>query len=86
LTTKINIDGPGKARTFTLGTKRKKLFSAIEDRGLIIAGKTDVHPDSHNDILQSGKDGNKRHWMLELYFVDRKNKIGALFEQLLTAV
>lgn len=45
----------------------------------------DVHPDNHNDILQSDKQGNKRHWMLELHFVDRKNKIGAFFEQLLTA-
>lgn len=45
----------------------------------------DVHPDNHNDILQSDKNGNKRHWILELHFVDRKNKIGAFFEQLLTA-
>jgi Xaa-Pro aminopeptidase len=45
----------------------------------------DVHPDNHNDILQSDKQGNKRHWILELHFVDRKNNIGAFFEQLLTA-
>lgn len=45
----------------------------------------DVHPDNHNDILQSDKYGNKRHWILELHFVDRKNKIGAFFEQLLLA-
>ncbi len=45
----------------------------------------DVHPDNHNDILQLDKHGNKRHWILELHFVDRKNKIGAFFEQLLTA-
>jgi Xaa-Pro aminopeptidase len=44
----------------------------------------DVHPDNHNDILQLDKQGNKRHWMLELHFVDRRNKIGAFFEQLLT--
>jgi Xaa-Pro aminopeptidase len=44
----------------------------------------DVHPDNHNDILQADKHGNKRHWILELHFVDRKNKIGAFFEQLLT--
>ncbi|MBK8517068.1 MAG: aminopeptidase P family protein [Saprospiraceae bacterium] len=43
----------------------------------------DVHPDNHTDILQMDKHGNKRHWMLELHFVDRKNKIGAFFEQLL---
>jgi Xaa-Pro aminopeptidase len=45
----------------------------------------DVHPDNHTDILQSDKHGNKRHWMLELHFVDRKHNIGAFFEQLLTA-
>jgi Xaa-Pro aminopeptidase len=44
----------------------------------------DVHPDNHKDILQSDKQGNKRYWMLELQFVDRKNNIGAFFEQLLT--
>jgi Xaa-Pro aminopeptidase len=45
----------------------------------------DVHPDNHADILQLDKFGNKRHWMLELHFVDRVNNIGAFFEQLLTA-
>ena len=44
----------------------------------------DVHPDNHTDILQLDKDGNKRHWILELHFVDRANNIGAFFEQLLT--
>jgi len=45
----------------------------------------DVHPDNHTDILQLDKHGNKRHWMLELHFVDREKNIGAFFEQLLTA-
>ncbi len=45
----------------------------------------DVHPDNHTDILQPDKDGNERHWILELHFVDKKNNIGAFFEQLLTA-
>jgi Xaa-Pro aminopeptidase len=45
----------------------------------------DVHPDNHHDILQPDKNGNKRHWILELHFVDRANKTGAFFEQLLTA-
>jgi Xaa-Pro aminopeptidase len=44
----------------------------------------DVHPDNHTDIFQLDKLGNKRHWILELHFVDRKNNIGAFFEQLLT--
>ncbi|MDZ4792752.1 MAG: M24 family metallopeptidase [Bacteroidota bacterium] len=46
----------------------------------------DVHPDNHNDILQFDKYGKKRHWVLELHFVDRKNNIGAFFEQSLTPV
>lgn len=45
----------------------------------------DVHPDNHNDILQLDENGMERHWMLELHFVDRKNNIGAFFEQLLSA-
>ncbi len=45
----------------------------------------DVHPDNHNEILQLGKYGNKRHWILEFHFVDKVNNIGAFFEQLLTA-
>jgi len=44
----------------------------------------DVHPDNHADILQLDKFGNKRHWILELHFVDRQNNFGAFFEQLLT--
>ena len=44
----------------------------------------DVHPDNHADILQKDKHGNKRHWILELHFVDREKNIGAFFEQLLS--
>lgn len=43
----------------------------------------DVHPDNHVDILSPDKHGNPRHWILELHFVDRKNGIGAFFEELL---
>ena len=32
----------------------------------------DIHPDNHRNILQLDRNGNKRHWMLELHFVDRK--------------
>lgn len=42
-----------------------------------------ICPDNHTDILQLDKNSNKRHWMLELHFVDKKNNIGAFFEQLL---
>ena len=43
----------------------------------------DIHPDNHSDILQPDKYGNKRHWILEIQFVDRINNIGGFFEQLL---
>jgi Xaa-Pro aminopeptidase len=43
----------------------------------------DIHPDNHSDILQPDKDGKRRHWILEIQFIDRANKIGAFFEQLL---
>jgi Xaa-Pro aminopeptidase len=43
----------------------------------------DIHPDNHQDMFQLDADGNKRHWILELQFVDRTNQIGAYFEQLL---
>ncbi|CAN5176192.1 M24 family metallopeptidase [soil metagenome] len=44
----------------------------------------DIHPDNHSDILQADKDGNARHWILEIHFVDRVHKIGGFFEQLLS--
>ncbi|SRR5579871_3517297 len=43
----------------------------------------DVHPENHNDMFLPDSKGNKRHWILELQFVDQENKIGAYFEQLL---
>jgi Xaa-Pro aminopeptidase len=43
----------------------------------------DIHPGNHTDIFQLDKEGNPRVWMFELHFVDRENKIGAFFEQLL---
>lgn len=45
----------------------------------------DIHPDNHSSILLPDKHGNKRHWILEIHFIDRKNNIGAFFEQLLTS-
>jgi len=33
---------------------------------------------------QPGKDGHKRHWILEIHLVDRSRQIGAFAEQLLT--
>ena len=46
----------------------------------------DVHPDNHADILLPDKNGNQRHWILELHFVDREKNIGAFFEQLLKPI
>ena len=43
----------------------------------------DVHPDNHDDILGNDKEGNKRHWILEILFIDRTNNIGGYKEQLL---
>jgi Xaa-Pro aminopeptidase len=43
-----------------------------------------VHPDNHNDMFQLDAKGEIRHWILEMHFVDRKNKIGGFYEQLLT--
>jgi hypothetical protein len=31
-----------------------------------------------------GKDGQKRHWILEIHLVDRARQIGGFYEQLLT--
>src|SRR5678816_4767691 len=43
----------------------------------------DIHPENHNDMFLHDANGNKRHWILELQFIDRENEIGGYFEQLL---
>ena len=43
----------------------------------------DVHPDNDNDMSLTDTAGNKRHWILELQFVDKQKQIGGYFEQLL---
>ena len=42
-----------------------------------------VHPENHNDMFLPDANGNKRHWILEIHFVDREKQIGGFFEQLL---
>ena len=42
-----------------------------------------VHKDNHNDMFLLDANGNKRHWILEIHFVDTEKKIGGFFEQLL---
>ena len=43
-----------------------------------------IHPENHNSMFDLDKNGNKRHWILEIHFVDKEKKIGGFFEQLLT--
>ncbi|TPN83478.1 M24 family metallopeptidase [Aquimarina algicola] len=43
-----------------------------------------IHPENQNDIFELDDNGQKRNWILEMHFVDRTNKIGAFYEQLLT--
>lgn len=43
----------------------------------------DIHPDNHNDMFLPDANGDKRHWILELLFIDKENEIGGYFEQLL---
>jgi len=43
----------------------------------------DVHPDNHNDMFLLDANGNERHWILEMHFVDKKNNRAAYMEQLL---
>lgn len=43
----------------------------------------DIHPDNHNDIFLPDANGNQRHWILELQFIDKEKQLGGYFEQLL---
>jgi methionine aminopeptidase len=43
----------------------------------------DVHPTNHNDMFLRDANGNERHWILEMHFVDKQNNIAAYMEQLL---
>jgi len=43
----------------------------------------DVHPTNHNDMFLRDANGNERHWILEMHFVDKENKMAAYMEQLL---
>lgn len=42
-----------------------------------------VHPENPNNMFAPDANGRKRHWILELHFVDREKQIGSFFEQLL---
>jgi Xaa-Pro dipeptidase len=43
-----------------------------------------VHPESHLPMRSPDENGQKRHWILEIHFVDRERQIGGFFEELLT--
>ncbi len=43
-----------------------------------------VHPDSHLLMRSLYEQGQKRHWILEIHFVDKERKIGGFYEELLT--
>jgi len=43
----------------------------------------DIHPDNHADILGKDPQGNDRHWILEIHFVDKAKGIGGFFEQMI---
>lgn len=43
-----------------------------------------VHPESHLPMRSLDEKGQKRHWILEIHFVDREHEIGGFFEELLT--
>lgn len=43
----------------------------------------DMHPSNDNDMFLLDANGDKRHWILELQFIDKEKKIGGYFEQLL---
>jgi len=43
-----------------------------------------VHPENPNDMFLPDANGNKRHWILEIHFIDSERQIGGFFEQLLT--
>jgi Xaa-Pro dipeptidase len=43
-----------------------------------------VHPDNPNKMRGLDADGQERHWILEIHFVDRARQIGGFYEELLT--
>ena len=43
-----------------------------------------VHPASKLSMRSLDEKGRKRHWILEIHFVDRERQIGGFFEELLT--
>lgn len=44
-----------------------------------------IHPESHAPMRSLDEKGERRHWILEIHFVDREREIGGFYEELLTA-
>ena len=42
-----------------------------------------IHPLNNLDLFAPDENGNARHWILELHFIDVSEKIGGFYEQLL---
>ncbi|GAB5466229.1 MAG: M24 family metallopeptidase [Candidatus Kapaibacteriales bacterium] len=42
-----------------------------------------IHPENYEPMSELGKDGNERHWIYEIHFVDKSKEIGGFFEQML---
>jgi Xaa-Pro aminopeptidase len=43
-----------------------------------------IHPDNPGKLQAPYPDGRKRHWILEIHFVDREREIGGFHEELMT--
>ena len=43
-----------------------------------------VHPENPHDMFLPDANGNKRHWILEIHFVNAEKQFGGFFEQVLT--
>lgn len=43
-----------------------------------------IHPENPSRLCDLGADGEPRHWILEIHFVDRARQIGGFYEELLT--
>ncbi len=43
-----------------------------------------VHPESNLRMRSLDDQGRRRHWILEIHFVDRRRGIGGFYEELLT--
>jgi Xaa-Pro aminopeptidase len=43
-----------------------------------------LHPKSHLPMRSLDEHGQKRHWILEIHFIDKEHEIGGFYEELLT--